>query len=398
MTDRLDRRTVLRGGAAVPLALLAACSSDDSGSSSGSTPSSSSPSSPSTPSSSGPSSSAPSTSASSASPSADGLALAPGREQQVADGIEVPWGIVFLPGGGALVSSRDTGAMLRVGGGRARQVGTVPGVLSNKSQGGEAGLLGLALHPRFASEPWVYAYHTTSSDNRVVRMRYDGGRLGRPRTVLDGIEMSLHHNGGGLAFGPDGHLFVSTGDAENKPNAQDRGSLNGKVLRITDTGRAASGNPFRNPVWTYGHRNVEGLAFDADGRLWASEFGDKGKDELNRIDRGDDYGWPDVEGGDGPGGFHDPLATWPVDDCSPSGIAILHGRAWLGALQGECVYSVVLSGRDQGRVQRHASGTYGRIRAVAAAPDGSLWVGTSNKDGRADPGPDDDRLLRVTLT
>jgi glucose/arabinose dehydrogenase len=319
----------------------------------------------------------------------------PLAERTVASDIDVPWNIVFLPSGDALVSSRDTGRVVHVTpGGRKRFAGTVPGVVSNVSQGGEAGLLGLALHPRFASEPWVYAYLSTASDNRVVRMTYRGGRLGRPRLVLDGIRTSVHHNGGGLAFGPDGHLFVSTGDAEDSASAQDKGSLNGKILRITDRGRTPAGNPFRNAVWTYGHRNVEGLAFDDRGRLWASEFGDKAKDELNRIDRGSDYGWPAVEGSDGAGGYHDPLATWDTDDCSPSGIAIRYGRAWLGALQGQCVFSVVLRGRDRGRVRRHLDG-HGRIRAVAAAPDGSLWVGTSNRDGRATPRPGDDRILRL---
>ena len=331
------------------------------------------------------------------SPTASDVRRRPGPVRTVTTGIDVPWSIVFLPGGNALVSSRDTGRIIGVTRrGRRRVVGVVPGVVSNVSQGGEAGLLGLALHPRFASEPWVYAYHSTGSDNRVVRMRLRGGRLGRPQLVLDGIRMSVHHNGGGLAFGPGGHLFVSTGDAERPSTAQERRSLNGKILRVTDTGRTPVGNPFRNPVWTYGHRNVEGLAFDPQGQLWASEFGNKAKDELNRIVRGGDYGWPVVEGPDGPGGYRDPRASWDTDVCSPSGIAVRRGRAWLGALQGECVYSVVLRGPARGRIRRHLRG-HGRIRAVAAAPDGSLWVGTSNRDGRATPRRGEDRILRLPL-
>jgi glucose/arabinose dehydrogenase len=166
---------------------------------------------------------------------------------------------------------------------------------------------------------------------------------------------------------------------------------------MTDTGDVPDGNPFDNLVWSYGHRNVEGIRFDEQGRLWASEFGDKGADELNLIRPGKDYGWPEVEGSDGTGGYADPLAEWPVDQCSPSGIAIAAGRAWLGALQGECVWSVVLDGPEAGRARRHFSGEYGRIRSVAQAPDGSLWVTTSNRDGRTDPRPGDDRILRVTL-
>lgn len=306
----------------------------------------------------------------------------------------MPWGITFLPDGTALVSCRDSFEVVRVGGRRTRIVGTVPGVVSTVGSGGEGGLLGLALHPEFPRQPWLYAYRTTATGNEVVRMRTDGvSSLGEPQVILDGIRTSLHHNGGGLRFSPDGLLFVSTGDAENPSDAQDTGSLNGKILRITDTGRVPTENPFGNPVWSYGHRNVEGLALDPDGRLWASEFGDHEYDELNRISRGGNYGWPNVEGTDGPGGYRDPIAQWPTEDCSPSGVAITRGRAWLGALQGECVWSVDLA---TGRARRHLDG-HGRIRLVAAAPDGSLWVGTSHRDGRATPGAGDDRIYRITL-
>jgi glucose/arabinose dehydrogenase len=228
-------------------------------------------------------------------------------------------------------------------------------------------------------------------------MRYADGKLGAPHVILKGIAKSVHHNGGGLTFGPGGMLYVSTGDAENPANAQNKHSLSGKILRITPTGKVPGNNPFGNHTWTYGHRNPEHLKFGPKGVLWASEFGDKRKDELNRIVRGANYGWPEVEGKDGPGGYHDPLAQWDTDQCSPSGIAILGGRAWLGALQGECVYSVRLSGRHRGRKQRYFTGKYGRIRDIAAAPDGSLWVSTSNRDGRANPGPHDDRIFRVAI-
>jgi glucose/arabinose dehydrogenase len=388
----LTRRSLLRGAALAPVAgplvaLVAGCDPSAPRASPGPSP---------TPS---PLEPTPTMSAS-ATPSPSGSGggdLAPVAERPLADGIDVPWAIAFLPDGDALVSSRDTGRVLHVTrDGRVRVAGRVPGVLSNVDQGGEAGLLGLALHPRFRTHPWLYAYRSTGSGNEVVRLRYDGRRLGPPRVLLDGIAMSLHHNGGGLAFGPDGHLFVSTGDAEDPAAAQDRASLNGKVLRVDDAGGVPRGNPFANPVWSYGHRNVEGLAFDGD-RLWAGELGDHRADELNEIVRGGDYGWPDVEGGDGPGGYRDPLASWDTDACSPSGIAVRHGRAWLGALQGQCLWSVVLHGPHRGRARRWFAGAHGRVRAVAAAPDGSLWVGTSNRDGRATPRPGDDRILRVAF-
>jgi glucose/arabinose dehydrogenase len=275
-------------------------------------------------------------------------------------------------------------------------VGRTFDVFSRLDEGGETGLLGLALHPDFATNRLLYAFLSTADDNRIVRMTYDGG-LGDPEPILTGLGTSTHHNGGGLTFGPDGLLYAATGDAEDSAAAQDTASLDGKVLRMTDAGEVPDGNPFGNLVWSYGHRNVEGIRFDDTGRLWIAEFGDKGADELNLVRKGKNYGWPDVEGSDGKGGFADPLAEWPVDQCSPSGIAIAAGRAWLGALQGECVWSVVLDGPDAGKTAQHFAGRHGRIRSVALAPDGSLWVTTSNKDGRTDPRPGDDRILRITL-
>lgn len=377
----LSRRVLLGAAAAMPL--LAACGSGEERPSAG-------PSSSSAPAS---ASSSPVPSSSSAASSATPSPTAPAAPRPriagtIASGLSVPWGIAFAADGSALVGERDTARVLRVRPGRVREVGTVPGVVSTVSSGGEGGLLGLALHP---SGEWLYAYRSTSSENQVVRMRLTGSSLGRPEVLLDGIDTSIHHNGGGLRFAPDGLLFVSTGDAEDSSSAPDTGSLNGKVLRTTDSGGVPSSNPFGNPVWSYGHRNVEGLALDGAGRLWASEFGDKAYDELNRIVRGGDYGWPDVEGRDGSGGYRDPLAQWPTDECSPSGLAIVGDHAFLGALQGECLWSVSLA---TGKSQRWLEG-HGRIRLVAAAPDGSLWVGTSNRDGRGSG--EADRIFRVTL-
>jgi glucose/arabinose dehydrogenase len=396
MTTRLRRSTLLKGGAAAGLAALAACSTDEPFGQEGS-PKTVSPSPTPAPTES-PATSP--TSPTSPTPSENpGPTASPALDPKVAgtvvDGIPVPWGIAFLPDGSALVGARDTGDVYRVSQGSKQVVGTLD-VRSRVDEGGETGLLGLALHPDFATNRLLYAYLSTDDDNRVVRATFDGG-LGKPRPVLTGIATSTHHNGGGLAFDGDGLLYASTGDAEDQSTPQDKGSLNGKVLRLTDAGDPAPGNPFGNEVFSYGHRNVEGIRFDDQGRLWASEFGDKGADELNLIRRGKDYGWPYVEGSDGQGGYADPLAEWPVDQCSPSGIAIAAGRAWLGALQGECVWAVVLDGPDRGRSRQHFTGEYGRLRSVALAPDGSLWVCTSNRDGRTDPRAGDDHILRVTL-
>jgi len=323
---------------------------------------------------------------------------APRVDRTLAKGLGVPWGIAFLPSGNALVGERDSGDVHVVerGGGRHR-VGHLD-AFSQVGSAGESGLLGLALHPDFASNRLVYAYLSTRSDNRIVRFTFAGGGLGKRTVVLAGIPMNLHHNGGGLAFGPDGLLYASTGDGEVSSRAQSRSSLGGKILRLTPTGEVPSGNPFGNHTWSMGHRNVEGITFDRRGQLWASEFGEKEADELNMIVRGANYGWPYVEGADGAGGYRDPLASWsPTSTCSPAGVAVANGRAWLGALQGECLFSVRLRGPDAGRKRKHFAGRFGRIRQVMAAPDGSLWITTSNRDGRANPGPGDDKVIRVAL-
>ena len=320
----------------------------------------------------------------------------PVLDRTVAKGLEVPWGLVFLRSGDAVVGERESGRLLRVTPeGRTRTLGEVAG-LAAAGAPGEGGLLGLALAP--GDDDTLFAYLSTRSDNRVVRLSLAGGRVGRPRPVLAGIPTSANHHGGQLLLDRDGMLFVSTGDAQDGALAQRRSSLAGKILRVRLDGRAAPGNPFDSRVWSYGHRNVEGLALDAAGRLWATEFGEQSADELNLIRPGRNYGWPAVEGRAEDRRYTAPRATWsPTSTCSPAGLAVAGSTAFVGALQGRCLFGVPLSGSRAGRPRAYLKGDHGRIRTVALAPDGSLWITTSNTDGRATPGPGDDRILRLKL-
>ncbi|NHC44696.1 PQQ-dependent sugar dehydrogenase [Motilibacter aurantiacus] len=335
-------------------------------------------------------------------PAAAPSATAPGPDARatvtntLATGLDTPWGIAFLPDGSALVSLRDSGEVVRVPaqGGDVEQVGEVPGVSSGGTA--EGGLLGIALHPDYPSQPWLYAYYTTGDENVLSRMRYTDGALGRPQELLDGVDAAAYHNGGRIGFGPDGMLYVATGDGTDRDSAQDPDDTNGKILRLTPEGEPAPDNPTRgSAVYSSGHRNIEGIAWDEAGQLWASEFGDQTWDELNRIEPGANYGWPQQEGEGGGSGLVDPFVQWSTDEASPAGVAITGGAAYVASLRGERLWQVPLDG---GEPRALFTGDHGRLRTVVLAPDGSLWLTTSNNDGRGNPGVDDDRILRVTLS
>ena len=317
---------------------------------------------------------------------------AAGQVSVLATGLEVPWGIAFLPDGDALVTERDSARILRVpaGGGTPTEVQQ----LSEVDGDGEGGLLGIAVAADVrAATSWSTSTTRPRDDNRIARMR-----LGQPpQPIVTGIPRSGIHNGGRLAFGPDGYLYAGTGDASARGNSQDRNSLGGKILRMTPDGRPAPGNPFGTLVWSYGHRNVQGLVFDRAGRLWASEFGQNRFDEINLIQPGKDYGWPIVEGASDDPRFTAPLVTWPTSDASPSGVTIAGSTLYVAALRGERLWQVPLDGDRTGTPRAALQGQYGRLRAVQLAPDGSLWILTSNRDGRGDPTGDDDRILRLTV-
>jgi len=316
--------------------------------------------------------------------------------QSFVTGLQVPWGIGFLPDGTALVTDRDSGAIHAISKrGKVSDVGRIHGVRAS----GEAGLLGLAVSPTFTSDHRIYVYYSAVDDNRIARVTYRDGRLTDQQDILTGIPRGPFHNGGALVFGPDHLLYVGTGDAMDHPAAQRLSYLGGKILRIQPNGKGAPGNPFPKAplVYTYGHRNIEGLAFDSSGRLWESEFGENTWDELNLIKRGGNYGWPIFEGKSHNPKYVSPLWVWHTPDASPSGIAIWRGSAWLASLRGERLWQVPLNGTSTGTPKARFTGTYGRLRAAVVAPDGSLWVTTSNTDGRGSPHQGDDRILRITV-
>ncbi|MGD7787884.1 PQQ-dependent sugar dehydrogenase [Propionibacteriaceae bacterium Y1700] len=320
--------------------------------------------------------------------SATGVAEA-GDPSDFATDLTTPWGLVALSDGSVLVSERDTAVIKKVTDGRSSEIGTVEGVVPSS----EGGLLGLAIS---SDEKTLFAYVSTGEDNRIVSYDFDGSSLGTEKVLLDQIPVSSNHNGGQLIMGPDGFLYAATGDASVRQDAQDTGSLAGKILRLTTDGKAAPDNPFDNEVFSYGHRNVQGLAFDEQGRLWASEFGDQSLDELNLITAGANYGWPAIEGDESElDGMTNPVHVWGTDDNSPSGLAYAQGSLWMGGLRGERLWQIPLEGDRAGEPVAHVEDR-GRLRGVLAHEDGIL-VATSNTDGRGDPRDADDRLLLVPL-
>ncbi len=324
----------------------------------------------------------------SATPGQGSSSPAPG-DTVIASGLDAPWSIVFHRGT-ALISERDTTRIVEIGkDGTLREVGRITAA----APAGEGGLLGLAVR-----EGWLYAYYTAADDNRIERFALRGEpgglSLGAGELILDGLPSARNHNGGRIAFGPDQLLYVTVGDAGDQENAQDLGSLAGKILRLTAEGAVPAGNPFPgSPVYSYGHRNPQGLAWDAAGTLYASEFGQDTWDELNVIEPGGNYGWPEVEGIAGRAGFIDPVQQWNPDDASPSGMAFLDGTLYLANLRGERLREVPLT--DLTSSTERFVDEVGRLRDVAVAPDGSLWLLTNNTDGRGSPRPGDDHILRI---
>lgn len=323
------------------------------------------------------------------------------RAVAVASGLATPWALAFAPDGRLFVTERP-GRVRVVRAGRLE-----PGSLATLAvaERGESGLMGLAVDPDFAMTGRLYVCYTTQRHgqlvNRVVALVLDGGRAREERALVDGIPGASIHDGCRLKLGPDRKLYVTTGDAGEGRLAQRRDSLAGKILRIDPDGRVPADNPFAgSPVWSLGHRNPQGLAWDHRGRLFVAEHGPSGlpccHDELNHIVAGGNYGWPEVYGKAGDARFVDPIAESGLSTWAPSGLAFLDGSLYVAGLRGRALYQVRLT--EDGRVagtRRLLDDAYGRLRDVVVGPDGALYVTTSNRDGRGSPAADDDRILRV---
>ena len=327
-------------------------------------------------------------------------AVAPvGEPTVIVTGLDAPWSMVRLDdgsgGGSTLISERDSRQVLELtSDGKVRVVGSVDGA----APGGEGGLLGLEVVP--GDSPGLFVYLTAANDNRIVRFELEGEAgsyaLGASSDILTGLEKAGNHNGGRIELGPDGTLYATVGDAGDPDNAQNPDTLNGKILRMNLDGTVPDDNPFDGSlVYSLGHRNPQGIAWDDDDQLWAAEFGQDSWDEFNIIQAGGNYGWPTVEGTSDDSAFENPVYQWATDDASPSGLAFVGGTFFMAGLGGERLWAIN-PGSPTVAVE-YFGDTFGRIRDVIPGPDGSLWMMTNNTDGRGSPREGDDQILQVEL-
>jgi glucose/arabinose dehydrogenase len=261
----------------------------------------------------------------------------------------------------------------------------------------EGGLLGITISPNFEDNDYVYLYYTYGESgentlNKVVRYKFSGENLEDPETIIEGIPGAPNHNGGRIKFGPDGFLYITTGDAQNPSLSQETNALAGKILRVTEDGDSVPGNPFGNAVYSYGHRNPQGIVWDSQGNLWETEHGASATDELNLIERGKNYGWEVIRGDETKEGMETPVIHSGSSTWAPSGMAFLNGKIYFAGLRGVSLYVYDIANKS---LTRHLNGELGRIRDVVVGPANMLFITTNNRDGRGAPFDADDKLIRV---
>jgi len=315
----------------------------------------------------------------------------------IAENLEVPWALAFLPDKSILFTERPGRVRLIDNNGNLNLSPIAQ--IEDVKQIGEGGLHGITLHPDFPNNHFVYVYYTygqniIGTQNRVVRFRYDQGTFKEKTIIVDSIPGALFHDGGRIKFGPGKMLYITTGDAQNPSLAQDINSMGGKILRVTDSGKPAAGNPFNNFVYSYGHRNPQGITWDNKGRFWETEHGQSAKDELNLIEMGKNYGWPIIQGGEQKLGMETPLLNSGSDTWAPAGAAYLNGSIFFAGLRGQALYEASIK-NEKVELKEHFKGELGRIREVIVGPDNMLYITTSNRDGRGNPNANDDKIIRV---
>lgn len=320
------------------------------------------------------------------------------RVSIIVRGLEIPWGLAFLPDGRLLFTERPGRVGIIDKEGNSSSVAEIPQV----KHIGEGGLLGIAAHPDFKNNKYIYFYYTYSSTgsdtlNRVTKFKFEDDKLTNEEIIVDAIPGAANHNGGRIKFGPDDFLYITTGDAQNPSLAQNTKSLAGKILRVTDQGKPAPGNPFDNLVYSYGHRNSQGITWDNNGRLWATEHGrsgiQSGLDELNLIEKGKNYGWPTIQGDERKEGMVTPIIhSGPNDTWAPAGAVFYDDRIFFAGLRGESLFEYKIADKS---LKKHFKGEFGRIRAVVLGIDNYLYITTSNRDGRGIAREGDDKIIKI---
>ncbi|HEX9664208.1 MAG TPA: PQQ-dependent sugar dehydrogenase [Patescibacteria group bacterium] len=313
----------------------------------------------------------------------------------LATNLEIPWALDFLPDGKILFTERP---------GRVRLIDPPTGLspepiltIAEVAHQGEGGLLGLTVHPNFSQNQFVYVYYTYLNDgqlnNKVVRFQFINDALVNPTVIIENIPGGGNHDGGRIKFGPDGMLYITTGDAGISRLAQEVDSTAGKILRLNDDGSIPADNPFQNsPVYSYGHRNPQGLAWDSQGRLWATEHGSQARDEVNLIEPGKNYGWPNITGDQTAPGFVSPVIDSGAVTWAPGGAVFAGDIMYYTGLRGQSLYRFKLKSAGP---EILFSRQFGRLRAVELGPDGFLYLLTSNRDGRGLPTTEDDQIIII---